>query len=163
MATVLDEIDAGASLIDDSTSWYDYAISALLPVPQIKSEDLDPDATLNSCRASWAPPDTFGAVVDRWLAIGKGEPKCAEAVAQFARTAPTDWQATTGLVWLETVLDGRFGAFANRTWFESNWLGGLRASATVVGPALARYRRIVDGLAAAGDSASVVLQQLEES
>lgn len=163
MATVLDEIDTGASLIDDSTSWHDYAISALLPVPQIKPEDLDPDATLNSCRASWAPPDAFEGVVDRWLAIGEGEPKCAEAVAQFARTAPTSWQATTGLVWLESVLHGRFDAFANRIWFVTNWLGELRASAAVVGPALARYRRIVDGLAAAGDSASVVLQQLEES
>ncbi len=163
MATVLDEIDSDTSLIDDSTSWHDYAISALLPVPQIKPEDLDPDATLNSCRASWAPPDAFEGVVDRWLAIGKGEPKCAEAVAQFARTAPTSWQATTGLVWLESVLHGRFGAFANRIWFVTNWLEELRASAAVVGPPLARYRRIVDGLAAAGDSASVVLQQLEES
>ncbi|MBU2073670.1 MAG: hypothetical protein KJ938_04480 [Actinobacteria bacterium] len=163
LATVLDEIDAGASLIDDSTSWRDYAISALLPVPQIKSEDLDPDATLSSCRASWASPEAFGGVIDRWLAIGKGEPKCADAVAQFARTAPTNWQATDGLVWLESVLDGRFGALANRTWFVTKWLGELRASAAVVGPPLARYRRIVDGLAAAGDSASVVLQQLEES
>lgn len=162
MATVLDEIDVGASLIDDSASWHDYAISALLPVPQIKSEDPDPDATLNSCRASWAPPEAFRGVVDRWLAIGKGEPKCAEAVAQFARTAATKWQATTGLIWLESVLDGGFDAFANRTWFVTNWLGELRASSAVVGPPLARYRRIVDGLAAAGDSASVVLQQLEE-
>lgn len=163
MATVLDEIDAGATLIEDSTSWHDYAISALLPVPQIKPEDPDPNATLNRCRASWAPPNAFDGVVDRWLAIGKGEPKCAEAVAQFARTAPTSWQATTGLVWLERVLQEGFGAFANRTWFVTNWLKELRASPAVVGPPLARYRRIVDGLAAAGDSASVALQQLEES
>ncbi len=163
MATVIDEIDAGASLIDDSTSWYDYAISALLPVPQIKSEDLDPDATLTSCRDSWALPDAFEGVIDRWMAIGKGEPKCAEAVAGFARTATTHWQATTGLLWLETVLDGRFSTFANRAWFVTNWLGELRASGAVTGPTIARYRRIVDGLAAAGDSASVELQQLEES
>ena len=163
MATVLDEIDAGASLIDDSTSWRDYAISAVLPVPKIKSEDFDPDATLTSCRDSWAPPHVFDGVVDRWLAIGKGEPKCAEAVAQFSQTAPTDWQATTGLDWLETVVDGRFSAFANRTWFVTNWLGELRASGAVLGPRVAQYRRIVDGIAAVGDSASVALQQLEES
>lgn len=163
MATVLDEMDAGAKLKDDSTSWYDYAISALLPTPQIKSEDFDPDATLTSCRASWAPPQVFDGEIDRWLASGKGEPKCAEAVAQFARTAPTGWQATTGLDWLEAALDGRFSAFANRVWFVTNWLGELRASGAVVGSSIARYRRIVDGLAAAGDSASVALQQLEEN
>lgn len=163
MATVLDEFDAGASLIDDSTSWYDYAISALLPVPQIRSEDPDPDATLGNCRNSWAPPQVFDDVVERWLAVARGEPKCAEAVAQLSRTAPTDWQATTGLDWLEQVIDGRFSAFANRTWIATNWLGELRAAGAVNGPAVARYRRIVDGLAAASDSASVVLQQLEES
>jgi hypothetical protein len=163
MATVLDEMDAGASLIDDSTSWYDYAISALFPVPQIRSEDLDLDATLANCRDSWAPPQVFDGVVERWLAIGRGEPKCAEAVAKFSRTAPTDWQATTGLAWLEQVIDAKFSAFANRTWFVTNWLGELRATGAVAGPAVARYRRIVDGLAAAGDSASVVLQQQEES
>lgn len=162
MATVLDQIDAGARLIDDSTSWHDYAIAAILPVPQIKSEDFDPDATLNNCRSSWAPPEALQGEVERWLEIGQGEPKCAEAVAQFAKTAPTDWQATTGLAWLETLLSGEFTRCANRTWFVTNWLGELRASGAVSGDAVARYRRIVDGLAAAGDSAAAELQKLEE-
>jgi hypothetical protein len=135
----------------------------VLPVPKIKSEDFDPDATLTKCRDSWAPPHVFDGVVDRWLAIGRGEPECAQAVAQFSQTAPTAWQATTGLDWLETVVDGRFSAFANRTWFVTNWLEELRASGAVLGPRVAQYRRIVDGLAAAGDSASVALQQLEEN
>ncbi len=162
LTTVLDELDAGASLINGSTSWYGYAISALLPTPQIRSEDMDPDATLNSCRSSWAPPEAFDANINRWLSLAQGEPKAAEAVAQFARTASLEWQAATGLDWLETVLDGRFSAFANRTWFVTNWLRELRSASAVEGPAIARYRRIVDGLAASGDSAAVALQQLEE-
>jgi len=162
MTVVLDAIEAGASLIDDSTSWYDYAISALLPTPQIESGDLDPDATLNNCRSSWAAPEAFSGVIGRWLTLAKGEPKGAEAVAQFARTAPLEWQATMGLDWLEAIIDGNYHAFSNRTWFVTNWLGELRASGGVAGVTVPRYRRIVDGLAAAGDSMAVALQQLEE-
>lgn len=162
MTVVLDAIDAGASLIDDSTSWHDYAIAALLPTPQIESGDLDPDATLINCRSSWAAPEAFNGVIERWLALAKGEPKAAEAVAKFARTAPLEWQATMAFDWLEAIIDGNYNAFSNQTWFVTNWLGKLRSSGGVAETTVPRYRRIVDGLAAAGDSTAVSLQQLEE-
>jgi len=62
------------------------------------------------------------------------------------------------------VAPTRYSAFANRCWFFTDWLGslrenGLRSSAA---PVMARWHRLVDDLAAAGDRRAVGLQQLEE-
>ncbi len=162
LTVILDAIDDGASLMDDRASWFDWAVAELIPTPQIDNTDLDPDATLDRCRNSWADPDAFAGVIDRWLTLALGEPKAADAVAQFAKTAPLSWQATTGLDWLETVIDGRYAAFSNRVWFVTRWLGELRASGPLSSSLQARYRRIIDGLAAGGDSSAVALQLLEE-
>jgi len=162
LAVILDAIDAGADLMDDRASWFDWAVAELLPTPQIESSDLDPDATLDRCRTTWADPNAFDDVIDRWLRLSKGEPKAADAVARFARTAPTAWQRTTALDWLEAIIDGNYAAFSNRVWSVTRWLGELRAAGPLTTEVQARYRRIVDGLAAGGDGDAVALQQLEE-
>lgn len=162
LATVLDAVDSGADLRGDRHSWFDWAISALLPTPKLEMSDLDPDATLNRCRGSWADPNEFAGLFDRWAALAKGEPHAAEAVAQLARTAPVSWQASTGLDWLEAIIDGHHEQFSNRVWYVTQWLGELRRSGTITGPALAKFHRIVDGLAAGGDDGAVALQLLDE-
>lgn len=162
LRTVLDAIDAGADLRGDEHSWFDWAVASLLPTPKVESADLDPDATLNRCRESWADPDDFADLFDRWAALAKGEPRAADAVAQLARTAPIGWQATTGIDWLETILDERHVEFANRVWFVTNWLGELRAAGAVTGSVVGPFHRVVDGLAAGGDTAAVALQVLDE-
>jgi len=162
LTVVLDAIDAGADLMDDRASWFDWAVAELLPTPQIESSDLDPDATLDRCRTSWADPNAFDGVIDRWLLLSKGEPKAADAVAQFAKTAPIAWQTTTALDWLEAIMDENYAAFSNRGWSVTRWLGELRAPGPLTSEVQARYRRIVDGLAAGGDGDAVALQQLEE-
>jgi hypothetical protein len=162
LTTVLDAVDSGADLRGDRHTWFDWAIAALLPTPQLETSDLDPDATLNRCRDSWADPDEFAGLFDRWAALAKGEPRAAEAVAQLARSAPVSWQASTGLDWLEAVIDGRHDLFSNQVWHVTQWLGELRRSGTITGPALTKFHRIVDGLAAGGDGDAVALQQLDE-
>jgi hypothetical protein len=162
LATVLDAIDDGADLFDDRGSWFDWAVASLLPTPQLESGDIDPDATLNRCREGWADPDEFASLIDRWVAIAKGQPRAADAVAQLATTAPISWQASTGLDWLEAIIDGRHSEFSNRIWFATNWLRELRSSGAVTGPVVPRFRRLVDGLAVGGDGGAVSMQLLEE-
>jgi hypothetical protein len=83
-------------------------------------------------------------------------------VAGFARSAPLDWQMTTALTWIETIIDGRFDLFANHLWYVGDWLSELRRSGLMVTQVASHFHRIVDGLAAAGDRRAVKLQQLDE-
>jgi hypothetical protein len=161
LRTTLDAIDAGADL-QGNRHWVDYALGALLPSPQIRTADTDPDRTLRRARVDWLTPETLNGLVDRWLALATGEPKAADAIAQFARTTPTTWQATTGLEWLERVINNRYDKFANRCRFVINWLTELRETTTFDPGAARRWRSVVDGLAAAGDSRAVDLQRIDE-
>lgn len=161
MASALDAVDAGADLIGDD-HWVDYATGGLLPTPHISAGDMDPDATLGHARAGWVLPGTVSDVVARWMPLAVGEPKAADAVAQLARCAPPSWQVTTGLRWAEQVVNGRHDRFANRCWYVTDWLALLRETGLGVREDTARWRRLVDGLAAAGDDRAAELQRLEE-
>ncbi|UTT51053.1 hypothetical protein [Rhodococcus gordoniae] len=161
MATVLDAVDAGAGLFDDRT-WADWAIAALLPTPQISSFDSDPDATLHRARTSWLPPEALTDLIDRWLPLAQGRPKAADALTQFAKCAPLPWQNTTGLHWAEGIIDGHYDTFASQCWHLTEWLAALRESGIDTPDNTSRWRRLVDGLTAAGDHHAVRLPQLEE-
>ncbi|MFJ8098256.1 hypothetical protein [Streptomyces griseofuscus] len=99
---------------------------------------------------------------ERWLDLACGEPMAADAVARFARTSPSIWQRTTGLTWLERVIDGRYDAFANHCWYVIRWLTELRETPLPDAVILSRWRRIADGLAASGDPRAVGLQRIDE-
>jgi hypothetical protein len=125
LTVVLDAIDSGVDLWADH-QWADYAIGSLLPAPQVDMTDRNPDATLDHARARWISPDRLADLVIRWLPVAAGEPKAADALAQWARCASFTWQMSDGLNWAERVVDGRYSAFANRCWFFTDWLGSLR-------------------------------------
>ncbi len=160
LATALDAVDAGADL-RGSRHWADDAIGALLPTPQLRAGDTNPDATLDRARAGWLAAGDVEGLIDRWITLAEGEPKAADAVAQFARTSPTGWQVTGGLDWLERVIHNRYNLVANRCWFVTHWLAELRET-TLNADSTSRWRRVVDGLAVAGDSRAVVLQRIDE-
>ena len=138
------------------------AVAQLLPVPQINISDTDPDATLERARQSWVAPDAIADLVTRWLPFARREPDAVDAVVQLAYCTSPLWQATTGLVWVEEVIDRDYAAVARRCWFLTSWLQTVRASRQLDAEGMARWRRIVDGLAAEGDSRAVPLQQAEE-
>jgi hypothetical protein len=161
LATILDAIDAGADL-KGSGRWVDYALASLLPTPQLRSGDPDPDSSLEQARSNWLDPQLLAGDIDRWIALAAGEPKAADAVAKFARTGLESWQRDTGLTWLERVIDGRYDLVASRVWFVTHWLAELRESGALDSERLSQWRRIVDGLAAAGDERAVELQRIDE-
>lgn len=161
LQTVLDTIDNGSDLFSDH-HWVEYVLGSLLPTPQIRTADTNPDGTLDHARARWINADALKGLVDRWIAHAAGEPKAADAVAQFAQTTPISWQTTTGLTWIERIINNRYDKFAGRCWFVTNWLAELRSTTTLVQSTLVHWRRIVDGLAGAGDARAVDLQRIDE-
>lgn len=161
MTQALDALEAGADLRGDR-HWSDSALAGLLPTPQIDVSDTDLDSTLERARQSWVTPDEIEDLVARWLPIARGESKAVDAVAQLARCAPASWQATTALTWTEALIDGDYAVVAGRCWFLTDWLEAVRASGQLDAQGTARWRRLVDGLAAEGDSRAARLQQGEE-
>jgi len=162
MRTVLDAVDAGADMHGERGPWFDWAVAALLPAPHPHSWDPNIDGTLQRCRESWVHPEALGDLIDRWIALAAGEPNAADAIARLARNAPLSWQSTTGLTWLERIIEGRYADFSNRLWYVWDWLEDLRRSGVVTGSVVGQFHRIVDGLAAGGDWRAVQLQQLDE-
>lgn len=161
LEVALDAIGDGTELRSQH-HWYDYMAAALLPTPNPRSWDPDIDSTLNRSREDWLQPDALGKLGDRWLHLARWEPKTVDAVIKFAKSAPLQWQTTTALTWIESIIDGRYDLIANHLWLLEEWLTALRDSGVVVGDIRSRYHRVVDGLAAAGDRAAVRLQQLDE-
>jgi hypothetical protein len=161
MAAVLDAIDEGAELLTDS-HWSDYALSSLLPTPQLDVSDTDVDTTLGRARQDWLTPDSINDLVIRWIPVARREPKALDALAQLGACATFEWQAETGLAWAEQLIDGAYSAVASRCWFLTNWLQTLRTSHAMLPVQTARWRRIIDGLAAAGDHRAADLQRTEE-
>jgi hypothetical protein len=161
LQTILDAVDAGAGLLDDD-HWVDWAIAAMLPTPQLRAADPTPDATLARAGAAWIRPQALDSLIDRWIRLTVGQPKAADVVAQLARTTPIAWQTSTGREWLDRVIDGRYHTFANLCWFITNRLAEIREAALLAREALARWRRLVDGLAGTGDRQAVDLQRLDE-
>lgn len=161
MTTALDALEAGADLRADH-SRSGRALAQLLPTPQLNTGDTDPDATLERARQSWVAPDAITDLITRWLPFARRDPYAVDAVVQLAYCTSPLWQATIGLVWVEDVIDRDYAAMARRCWFLTRWLEAVRASGQLDTNGTARWRRIVDGLAAEGDSRAVPLQQAEE-
>jgi hypothetical protein len=137
-------------------------VGGLLPNPQITTSDSDVDATLERAQRDWLSPDDIADLMERWLPLAHREPKSVDAVVRLARCTAAEWQATTGLEWVERVIDGRYDWLAGRCWYLVDWLETVRASGRLNQERIARWRRIVDGLAAEGDDRAVKLQQAEE-
>jgi hypothetical protein len=160
MEAALDEMEAASGLPADR-HWSALALGGLIPAPEPSLDDTDPDASIEHARKAWPAPDTFSDLITRWRAVAQGQPRAADALVKLSRCAPPAWQAATGLQWIEQLIGSNYSAFAGRCYYLTRWLTDIRA--TLAGEAdTARWRRLVDGLAAAGDNSAARLQQAEE-
>ena len=144
-----------------SDHWRDYSIRHLLPTPTIDIADTNGDATLEAARASWVEPGELDALVERWLQFAEREPMAVDAVVEFSKCATVAWQISRGLALVERTIAGGYDEVASRTWHLAEWLNRIRHIG-LQEDAMARWRRVVDGLAAAGDSHAARLQAAEE-
>ncbi len=161
LETALDAIGDGTVLYAND-HWVDYALGALLPVPTIDISDVDIDATLAHARQGWMHPDFLADLVARWMRIARREPKALDALVNLAKCAPLEWQRDTGLAWVEELIHGTYDAIAYRCWYLIDWLETIHSGYDMQLEQLTRWRRLVDGLAAAGDDRAVRLQRIEE-
>ncbi|MFC8791910.1 hypothetical protein [Streptomyces cinereoruber] len=161
METALDAIGDGTELRTDH-HWGDYALGALLPAPEIDMSDTDIDATLDRAREGWLHPDSLAGLVDRWIGIARQEPKALDALAKLGKCAPLEWQRGRGLDLAERLVDDNYGVIANKCWYVTDWLKTLHSRDEMLPAHIARWRRLVDGLAAAGDHRAATLQLIEE-
>jgi hypothetical protein len=161
MQVALDAIDAGADPRQDD-HWGDWAIASLIPHPGLDSGDRDADATLKAASRDWIDPRALDDLIARWLPIARGFPRALDALLGLIVTAPMAWQATTGLRWVEELIGGNYRAIAGRSWRLPDWLEQLRTSGQLKPPETAVLQRMIDGLAARGDSRAVALQRAHE-
>jgi hypothetical protein len=95
------------------------------------------------------------------MPIASGRPEMVDALVELMRCGPEKWQATTGLQWAEYLIDGRYAALDSKCWHLSSWLEAVRSEA-LDDDAMARWHRIIHGLAAEGDRRAARLQQADE-
>lgn len=118
----------------------------------------DPEEIVSAARADWIEPDSLQSLVERWLPLVRGEPHAADILIGLARSAPKRWQTTTGLSWMETLISGDFRLVALLSQRLPKWLAELHCSNELTPSGEASLHRIVDGLAAEGNTRAVSLQ-----
>ncbi|GHD76256.1 hypothetical protein ACFQL8_26795 [Streptomyces goshikiensis] len=161
-------MEAALDAIGDSTGlrtshhWDGRALGSLLPTPEIDMSDIDIDATLARAREDWLHPDILTGLLDRWTVLARQEPEALDALARLGKCAPLVWQRDTGLRLAERLIDGDHRIAANRCWYLPDWLGALHSRDAMTPDQIARWRRLVDGLASAGDHRAADLQRMEE-
>lgn len=160
MEAALDEIEA-AHALHGHERWSAIALAGLIPAPEVDLADRDPGTSIEHARNTWLAPDSFSDLIGRWLPAAHGCPEAADALIKLGWCAPLAWQATTGLQWVEQLTSNRYAAVAGRCYYLTRWLGDIRA-ALPDEAGTARWQRLVDGLAAAGDNRAARLQQGEE-
>ncbi len=158
---VLDALQGGVSLGGDDF-WSDSAIAGMLPTPQMDIIDRDPEATFGKARQNWISPDDIADLVARWLPLARHKPRAVDALVDLAKCATTSWQATTGLAWVEDLVNNDYAAVASKCWLLPDWLEAVHASVRLDSDGSARWQRLVDGLAAEGDTRAVNLQKARE-
>lgn len=135
------------------------AIAALLPAPQFRMEDQDPEGTLKEVRASWIRPERLTPLMGRWISLAAGFPECVNSLVLLLQTTPAEFQVTQGLDWVLQTINEKYGEIASRSWQLPFWLEHLKASGLLDAMRLIKYERLVDQLASHGNSRAVRLQQ----
>jgi hypothetical protein len=157
MRTVLDHVDAA----DRPQITYSKALAELIPVPIQPVMDTTGE-TLVAATTAWIDPEALRTDILRWLPLVRANADALDALIVLARTATTKWQATTGLDWVDQLVNDNYRAVATRSWFLARWLGDLQSGDCLTTPTTDVVHRLLDGIAAAGDQRAVAIQRIRE-
>jgi hypothetical protein len=156
MTAALDEIST-----QTDTRRHGRAVGKLIPGPQVRVSDTNPVATIERARQQWPSPNDFADLIARLIPLARGQTDAIDALTRLAQCGTPDWQATTGLVWATELIADDY-ATAGESFLLTEWLSDLHRTGQLHGHGMARWRRLVDGLAAQGDDRAVRLQQVDE-
>jgi hypothetical protein len=160
MAATLDAIEPRG--LPYERHWSDTAISLLLPTPQLEASDPEFGTKLDRARRDWIDPDVLADLIGRWIPLARHCPDAADALVELARCTSPQWQASTGLVWMQDLIDDAYSSLAGRCWHLTKWLVAVRDSGMLTGANQTRWHHLVDALAAAGDNRAAALQRADE-
>ncbi len=138
---------------------YELSVAALLPTPQLRMEDRDPDSTIVRARSNWVNVNILALSISRWVSLAAGCPDCVDSLVGLLYTTSPEFQATRGFDWVVQTVDGNFEEVASRTWHLMGWLEQVRDSGQLDRRRLDDFERLVDSLALHGSWRAVRLQK----
>lgn len=95
---VLDHLDANSAIYDQSDSFFDYALSHLLP--NDPGTDWSLHNELGRDTFEWKNPDELVEFIPRWLPYAAGRSACLLELIRFLRQLPIETQLSDGLAWV---------------------------------------------------------------
>jgi hypothetical protein len=156
MDAVLDAVAAGRDLREEEYGGA-RALAGIVPRPIPTGQEADVEGVVRSAATGWPTVAELAERVERWLPLAAGTADGVDALVGFLETAPLGEQIGR-LSWVTQLVSADLGEVAGRSYFLPGWLEQLRASGQLDATTLREYQRMVDGLAAAGDSRALRLQ-----
>jgi hypothetical protein len=156
MIAVLDAVVAGRDVRRERHGGA-RAFAAVVPHPIPTGQESNLENVLRSASEDWPIPSELAEPITRWLPLAAGSAEAIDALVGLLQTRPIEEQATR-LQWVAALVIDRFGGVAGRSYRLPAWLEKIHGSGLLDVPARSMHQRIVDGLAAAGDSRALQLQ-----
>jgi hypothetical protein len=156
MDTVLDAVAEGCDVRQERYGGA-RAFAGVVPRPIPTGHEADIGAVVQAASNGWPTVAALEQRIERWLPLAERCPEAVDALVGFLETAPVAEQVKK-LPWVARIVSADFAKVANRSYYLPSWLEHLRASGLLDATALSEYQRMVDGLAAAGDSCALRLQ-----
>jgi hypothetical protein len=161
MDAVFEAVSGGRDFVDEGHGG-SRAIVGMVPQPIPTGHEADIEGVARAAANGWPTVAELEQRIERWLELAVGLPEAIDALVGFLETAPLSEQVRR-LPWVTRIVSADFVRVANRSYYLPSWLESLRASGLLDLSTLGAYQRMVDGLAAAGDSRALRLQiALEE-
>ena len=156
MNAVLNAVAQGGTVREDHY-FGARAFAAVVPRPFPTGREADVESVIRSAAEGWPTAGELAELIERWLPLAAGTSDGADALVGFLDTC-TPAEQVARLPWVSRLVSADFANVANRSYLLPGWLEQLRASGLLDTSAVAEYQRLVDGLAAAGDSRALRLQ-----
>jgi hypothetical protein len=133
------------------------AFARTVPTPIPRGHETNVEELARSAAVGWPTFAELEQRIDRWLPLAAGTAEGIDALVGFLETTPMAKQIAK-LPWVTRMVFADVARVANRSYYLPSWLERLRASGQLDSRSLGEYQRLIDRLAAAGDSRALRLQ-----
>lgn len=147
-ATVLNQIEMGEAIYDQSDTFSDYALSHLLPDDPTTAQPLHDEFGQHTFE--WVNAEELVEFIPRWLPHAAGRPACLFELIRFLRQLPIQTQLSNGLAWLGTLCLSRADRQLTSYAPMDQWLEKIKPEADARG-AGSDWLSLVDRLVYAGN------------